>query len=592
MIFSHYVPPADITDEDQKIRFRHFNTCSQLTIITMVVIVVGNILFDFHQVLIISIIFLFIFSAIFYGFYKCIISLNLSVNFFIGAGAAFVGLGAFVSGGFSSPVLFWSLLIPLHAFWLLNKKSALGWFIVASILPILFIIFDFAGFRYEEPYNYFEGNNRYYALVTILFLILYTFTIGNTFENNKIRSLKEVNEANEELRVTLSQLEITKNKLETAEKHKDLFIAQMSHEMRTPMNAIVGVSELLKSNINDDKDELVEILDRSSKHLLYIIEDILDITKIQTGKFHYHAIIFDLKPVLKTVYDSNKRMAESKKISFYLQIMNELPEKLVGDPYRLSQILNNLIGNAIKFTEKGEVRFTIAYEEESKTIIYTINDTGIGMSDEEVSKVFDIFSQANSEIHLKFGGTGMGLSITRQLVELFKGRIHVKSKIGKGTMVTVALPAKIQEQYTFEEVIDEVILVKIKDKLSGLKILIAEDNETNKLIVKKLLHSEVPLLKIDFASNGDEVLSMVLESNYDIILMDIQMPNKSGLETTKIIRAHTDKKISSLKIIALTAFARKSEAANFLAIGMNDYASKPIIKLELIQKIYNLVSND
>ena len=588
-----YNPPFGIVDPEEKSRHLHFDTCCRVTILTMVVLTISKLSFDYLDAFLLSVLFLVIFSTIFILFYSAVLPLIWAVNIYILAGTCFVALSSFLSGGFGSPVIFWSILIPLYAFWLLNRKFAWFWFVISALVPVLFLILNVNGILYENPYNYFQSNHIYFALIIILFLILNVFIVGNSFENNKISSLNEVNTVNGELRDALNKLEKIRKDLETAEKHKDMFIAQMSHEMRTPMTAILGTSELLNNSpLKEGEEELLQILERSSKHLLYIIDDILDITKIQTGKFHYQKVGFDLSPILQTIYNANKLRAEEKHINLVFDIEEDLPERFTGDPYRITQILNNLLGNAIKFTNEGEVKLSAGFNQQTNTLAVTVRDTGIGMSEEELSKVFDIFSQANSDIYLQYGGTGMGLSITKQLVELFQGKIHMKSRPGVGTLVNITLPMDQGDVADYEQIQEPGVKTRIREKLSGLKILVAEDNEVNQLVIKRILHSEIPTIRIEFASDGDEVISMVTEAEYDLVLMDIQMPKKNGIETTKMIREHSLPRINTLKIIALTASARKSEAENCLANGMNGYTSKPIIKEELMGKIFHLLSEN
>jgi len=581
-----YRLPGHVVGEAEKSRYRHFSTCVRITVITLIVIVTGNQLFNFHQVLEISVVFLFVFSAIFLLFYNRLLTLEKAANLYIASGTAFVALAAYVSGGFTSPTLFWCILIPLYAFWLLNKRFALFWFCISILMPLCFLAMDIYGIKFAGAYNYYEGDNRYYAFITILFLILNVFIIGNAFENNKIRSIKEISGVNKDLLHAMAQLEKTKMELETAEKHKDLFIAQMSHEMRTPLNAITGATELIRSNkAVEDHPELLSVMERSAKQLVYMIDDILDITRIQTGKFHYQQIVYDLRPLLMMAYRSNLRKAEAKKIRFTLSIDDDLPQKLIGDPFRVMQILNNVLENAIKFTAEGEVHFSARLLPEENAIGYYVKDSGIGMSAEEISRVFDVFSQANPTIHLKYGGTGMGLSITRQLVQLFGGRIDIKSQPGKGAEVSITMPYTIGAEQDGESQESFSLPEKMKNMLAGIYILVAEDNEVNQLIIRKILHSEAPEIRIDFATDGNEALKKVEEGSYDLVLMDIQMPGADGLETTRQIRGHAKEHIRNLKIIALTAFAQESEKQACLEAGMNDYATKPVMKGELFRKI-------
>ncbi|HRE50113.1 MAG TPA: response regulator [Flavitalea sp.] len=586
-----YRLPARVAGEEEKSRYRHFATCIRLTVITLIVIVTGNQLFDFHQVLEISVVFLLVFSAIFILFYYRLLTLEKAANLYIFSGTAFVALATYVSGGFVSPIIFWSILIPLYAFWLLNKRFALFWFCISILMPLCFLAMDIYGIKFAGAYNYYEGDNRYYAFVIVLFLILNVFIIGNAFENNKIKSIEEISGVNKDLLNAMAQLEKTKKELETAEKHKDLFIAQMSHEMRTPLNAITGVTELIKNNkASEDHPELLSVMERSARQLVYMIDDILDITKIQTGKFHYHQIVYELRPLLMGAYQSNLRKAEAKKIRFTLSIGDDLPEKLIGDPFRIMQILNNVLENAIKFTAEGEVHFSARLLPEENAICYCIRDSGIGMSEEEIGRVFDIFSQANPLIHLKYGGTGMGLSITRQLVELFGGSIDIKSQPGKGAEVIIVLPCEAAVEQPGDIPEDFSLSEEMKGLLTNIKILIAEDNEVNQLIIRKILHSEAPEIRIDFAADGNEALKKIEAGDYDLALMDIQMPGADGLEAARRIRGHAKEHIRNLKIIALTAFAQESEKKACLEAGMNDYATKPVMKSELFRKIILQVS--
>ncbi|MEO6329805.1 MAG: response regulator [Ginsengibacter sp.] len=587
MKLTNYTTPSYISSPDEKSKYRLFNSCILLTIVTLCVLDLNNYLFNFKAGLLSTASFTFIYLFIYLLFKKNYISLLVSTNIYITFGAFLVSICSYFSGGFKSPTLFWSGLIPLYAFWLIDRKYATRWFFISLLIPIIFLLF-FNNVT-KDQYNFYENDNKYAAVFIIILLIINIFLVGYDFETKKRRAIHEMNTANDELKKALAQLETTKKELETAEKHKDLFIAQMSHEMRTPMTAIFGVTHILKKEVSTHNED-IEVLIQSSKQLLYIIDDLLDVVKIRTGKFHYEKVPFDLHALFFSVNKANKLKAEQKNLFFDFKMNITIPKMISGDPYRLSQILNNILGNAIKFTNSGSVKWVADYYDEKNILRLTIQDTGIGMTDEEQNRVFDVFSQANENIHLQFGGTGMGLSITKQLVELFGGFISLQSSSNFGTKIDVELPFEKLPNYSFEGIAYKLSQDE-KKIIAKHNILLAEDNQTNQRILKKILEAELPGIKIDIASDGDEVLEKVRTIGYDIILMDVQMPKKDGLETTKIIKFNEQTQQHKTKIIALTAYARKSESEKCIEAGMDDYVSKPFNNEDLIYKIYKQLCN-
>ena len=372
---------------------------------------------------------------------------------------------------------------------------------------------------------------------------------------------------------------------EQAKNTQEQFLANMSHEIRTPMNGVIGMTHLLTgTELTKDQKEYVETINESANNLMVIINDILDLTKIVAGKIFIDKVDFNFSDVIKNSIQIIKFKAEEKGIEIRTQIHPGIPEVLSGDPFRLNQVMVNLVGNAIKFTEHGEVKISVNLLEEDANNVklqFKIQDSGIGIDANKMDTIFERFTQASSATTRKYGGTGLGLTITKQLVELQGGSIDVKSTPGEGSTFTFYLCiAKGNNEFEAEKIS---MAVPATETLKGIKILLAEDNLINQKVAVKILTKEGATVEV--ANHGKEAVELLRFNTYDIILMDIQMPEMDGYETTRYIRTALDAPASLTRIIAMTASALISEKDKCILAGMDDYITKPFQAKDLFKKI-------
>lgn len=363
---------------------------------------------------------------------------------------------------------------------------------------------------------------------------------------------------------------------------KTNFLSTMSHEIRTPMNAVIGLTNLLiQENPKPEQVESLKVLKFSGENLLVLINDILDFNKIESGRIEFEKMNFSIQEVTNSIKEGLNIKAKEKNIGLQVYMDSALPKVLIGDPTRLSQILNNLIGNAIKFTEKGKVTVEIDLVEETPTeieIAFRVIDTGIGIEKNKLDHIFESFTQSNSSITRKYGGTGLGLAITKRLIELQDSEIHVKSEAGKGSSFHFTLTfGKTTQPSSLEFSIGGSQEI---ENFKGSTILLVEDNKINQMVASKFLASWG--ITVELADDGSIGLEKVQQKDYDLVLMDLQMPVMDGYTATQKIR-NLGGGFEDLPIVALTASVMQTVQSKALKKGMNDFVSKPFNPSELNQ---------
>src|SRR5579863_244032 len=369
---------------------------------------------------------------------------------------------------------------------------------------------------------------------------------------------------------------------------KENFMANMSHEIRTPMNAILGFTNLLqREHLNEKSKEFVRSIHSSGENLLEIINDILDFSKIEAGMLRIESNPFSLRELLDSVKTMFAAKIQLKNLRFELNIENSVPDLLLGDSIRLTQILINLVNNAIKFTDYGAIEVNVKADQEtgdSIEVTFSVKDTGIGIAPHKLEAIFERFQQADEDSTRKYGGTGLGLSIAKHLVELQNGSIRVSSTVNKGTEFVFSIPYALSKELTKQDDLKSSFANKINSIDTQERILVAEDHVMNQNLMRHML--TYWNLDFDIVNNGKEAIEALQQKDYRLLLMDIQMPLMDGYTTTTKIRNELG---MNIPIIAMTAHAMTGEREKCLSYGMNEYISKPIREKELFNLIKNIL---
>ncbi|WP_320173225.1 ATP-binding protein [Maridesulfovibrio sp.] len=406
-------------------------------------------------------------------------------------------------------------------------------------------------------------------------------------EGNPIRVEGIVRDVTE-LKNALERVEQEKAKAEAASRTKSEFLANMSHEIRTPLNGIMGMLQLMESETRTPKqEEYINAAMQASKRLNNVLSDILDLARVEAGKLDLHNNEFNPADELKHVFELFEITSRHSGVKLELSLPAELPEYVVGDPARLQQVLTNIVGNALKFTHEGHVAIAAhplpRNTRDDRQILFTVEDTGVGIAEDKMNQLFQSFTQASEGYTRQYQGAGLGLSICKRLTELMGGTIAVESTVGEGTTFYLSIPFTIPDRKTFDREHYETE-PETTTSFGNYRILIAEDEKINRLYTKQYLEQQG--FTVDTVTDGQQLLDKLFYEDFNLVLMDVQMPVMNGIEATKAIRrgeagAHNKR----IPIIAITAYAMHGDREQFIKQGMNDYIAKPVDKEELYEVI-------
>jgi two-component system, sensor histidine kinase len=480
-------------------------------------------------------------------------------------------------------------LIIVFSFYMLGQASGLFYSLLNLIPVLIFLVLE-----YDNNYNIGLKPKVMDESTTIILefanfiLIIFIHSHFYTAFIKSIIQLRETAEARGKLNI---EFEKAIEKAEKSSQAKSEFLSTMSHEIRTPLNAVIGMGNLLMmGNPRPDQRENLDILKFSANNLLAIVNDVLDFNKIESGKVVFENIRFNLVELMQNICGGQILKAEEKGLEFKLDIDESLRSKIVyGDPTRLTQIIFNLISNAIKFTHQGNVWVKVACLEDrhnTVTVDFSIKDTGIGIEKENLDAIFEPFTQESITTTRQYGGTGLGLAIVKRLLELQGLQMSVYSKQGVGSEFSFHAEFPVSTETVVEQT-EKPLLAGGTDSMGNMRVLIAEDNLVNVMLMKKLFSKWG--LTPTIAENGERAIEMMQYGNFDIILMDLQMPVMSGFDAAIEIRKMRDPKKANIPIIALTASALFDIKERVFNSGMNDYVSKPFKPEELREKMQNLV---
>ena len=485
------------------------------------------------------------------------------------------------------------ILIMLFAFYMLGQKSGLIYTLL-NIVPMLSLLL------FQDNYSYViglkpekvDGSTTFMAILAGFILLIF---ICSHFYNAFIKTIRELKETSHKQSLLTMEYEEAIKKAQKSAEAKSEFLSSMSHEIRTPLNAVIGMSNLLLTgNPTPDQVENLEVMKFSAGNLLSIVNDLLDFNKIESGKLVFENIKFNLPELMQNICGGQIIAAQEKGLLLKLEIDKTLSDKvLFGDPTRITQIIFQMVSNAVKYTSEGNVWVKVSCLESRNnkvTVNFSVKDTGIGIAPDRLDAIFEPFTQEYSGTIGQYGGVGLGLAIVKRLLQLQGLEINLSSRLNFGSRFSFDMEFPVSaEKIAYMDGEHRQRVIENNETLSSVRMLVAEDNPINVLLMKKVLFrwNIVPSI----AENGERAVELVQYGNFDIVLMDLQMPVMNGFDATMEIRRMPDPKKSGIPIIALTASALVDIRERVLDSGMNDYVLKPFKPNELFEKIQSLISS-
>lgn len=504
------------------------------------------------------------------------LSLNLAIHLATGLGAIVLFYSAWVSGGIYSPRLAWLLILPLTPFYVIGRKSGSVWVGVVMLLQLLTAASNHMGWiaPFETGAQHVLSSFMTYTLVTCV-LIVVPLMYDHVYR-----------EALEASRKHQRELEARREELEHTSLMREHFIATVSHELRTPMNAILGFNALLLSRLGE-KPEARKVLNhtrQSADHLMTVINDILDYSQAQAGRLVIQTETFELRKTVEHAFELFLPRVESMDLAYRIELDPDLPEWVHTDRHRLMQVLVNLLGNALKFTHQGQVVLRVQWQ--NPGVMFSVQDTGIGIAKDRQAKIFDRFSQAHGDIQALYGGNGLGLAISRTLVQLLGSDIGFESESGRGSRFWFHLPLQACPRPEQKQHQDRAQLVTAQ---LPWRFLIADDHPVNRLLARQVLKNAWPQSHVVEVADGQQAVDKLREQAFDLVLMDMVMPVMDGIMATQAIRCNLSGAARNVLILGLTANVNPQDLERFKAAGLNEVMLKPFDPGQLCAQIEALV---
>jgi len=502
---------------------------------------------------------------------------SVAVNLGLLAGMLQLSYASWSSGGIFSPRMAWLTVIPLVPFYAVSRRSGFVWLVLVLMVEVLMSYITWQGWLPDNPTlgtAQIMSSFASYSVVTLI-LITVPYLYDNLFReayNASVQRNQELEEKRQELLRTSAL--------------REQFIATVSHELRTPMNAILGFNNMLLGRVSDNPQAL-KILNhtrQSADHLLTVINDVLDYSQLQAGKINVQAETFALRDTVHTAFDLFAQRVESMHLQYTCTIDDNVPHWVRADRHRLMQILVNLLGNAIKFTHQGHV--TLVVRQQPLCVHFSVRDSGIGIPEAQQPKIFQRFVQADDAIQSRYGGNGLGLSITQRLVELMGGHIGFDSKPGQGSLFWFTLPLVEVEAPQVEVPQAQIVSASTRDVQ---RFLVVDDHPINRLLVRQILKNNWKSCEIVEAENGLKALDALRQHSFDVILMDMVMPEMDGIEATRALRSDADASLRDIPVLGLTANVNPQDLERFSAAGVNAVVLKPFDAAKVCAQVEDML---